>query len=238
MRDARRVLYTAAFPPLAGQCQLNAPDTLNVLLVEDDERLREEFERMVTAQPQLALIGSVGTVADARRALAKANVHVAIIDLGLPDGDGSELIEQLRETSPDVAVLVSTVFGDEAHVIRAIEAGARGYLLKDTSLEEFVRSIRMVHDGDAPLSPQIARHLLRRFKPADGPATQGNDGLTVREIDILTRVSQGFSVAETARLINISHHTVASHIKNIYGKLAVHNRIEAVNVARKKGLIR
>ncbi|WP_413195333.1 response regulator [Pararobbsia alpina] len=220
---------------------MNPPHTLRVLLVEDDERLREEFERMVDAQPELHLVGSVGTVADARRALLTARPDVAIIDLGLPDGDGAELIGLLRQTAPSVSVLVSTIFGDEAHVIHAIQAGARGYLLKDTSADEFLRSIRMVHEGDAPLSPQIARHLLARFAPPERSrvtSAADTDALTAREIDILKRISQGFSVAETARLINISPHTVTSHIKNIYGKLAVHNRVEAVNVARTKGLIR
>jgi DNA-binding NarL/FixJ family response regulator len=146
----------------------------------------------------------------------------------------------LRDSSPDTAVLVTTVFGDEAHVIRAVEAGARGYLLKDTTPEEFLRAVRMVHEGGAPLSPQIARHLLKRFAPAAQPnrAEPDIEALTSREIDILTRISQGFSVTETAQASGISHHTVTAHIKNIYGKLSVRNRVEAVNRARQRGLIR
>lgn len=217
---------------------MSAP--LRVILVEDDEPMREEFERMMRNEPQLSLLGSAGSVAEARRLLARDAPDVAIVDLGLPDGDGAQLIELLRRTRTGTAVLVSTIFGDEAHVIRAIEAGARGYLLKDASPEEFLRSIRMVHEGNSPLSPQIARHLLRRFAQPSVHETEGHpaEALTVREIDILTRISQGFSAAETARHINISPHTVTTHIKHIYGKLAVHNRVEAVNVARRKGWIR
>jgi DNA-binding NarL/FixJ family response regulator len=219
---------------------MNEARVLKVFVVEDDESMRCEFERMVRGQPQLALLGSSGSAVEARQLLVQTAPDVAIVDLGLPDGDGAELIELLRQTSPDTAVLVSTVFGDEAHVIRAIEAGARGYLLKDAAPDEFVRSIRMVYDGDAPLSPQIARHLLKRFagSTASRAASLEANRLTSREVDILTRISQGFSAMETAGLISISPHTVTTHIKNIYKKLAVRNRVEAVNEARRKGLIR
>lgn len=219
---------------------MTEPHLIRVFLVEDDDRMRAEFERMVQAHAQLSLAGSVASVAEAREPLLRASPDVAIIDLGLPDGSGAELIEMLQQNASGTAVLVSTVFGDEAHVIRAIEAGARGYLLKDTTLEAFAQSIQTVYEGGSPLSPQAARHLLKRFAPSVGDtrASEKPDGLTHREVDILTRISQGFSVVETARLLEISHHTVTTHIKNIYSKLAVHNRIEAVNEARRKGLIR
>jgi DNA-binding NarL/FixJ family response regulator len=215
---------------------------IHVLLVEDDDAMRAEFEIMVRANPEFLLTGSAATLAEAQALLRQGVPDVAIIDLGLPDGDGASLIDQLRRNAPDTAVLVMTVFGDETHVIRAIEAGARGYLLKDTSAEEFGRAIRMVHEGGSPLSPQIARHLLKRFVPAPAPHSPAPmqdkpDQLTPREIAILTRISQGFSVGETAVAMNISAHTVAAHVKNIYAKLAVHNRVEAVNHARHRGFI-
>jgi DNA-binding NarL/FixJ family response regulator len=216
---------------------------IGVLLVEDDAHMREAFERMIDTRPDLALVGSVTTIADAKARLAHIKPHVAIVDLGLPDGDGATLIEILRTALPDTAVLVSTIFGDEAHVVRAIEAGARGYLLKDTTLDEFARSILLVVSGDAPLSPQIARHLLKRFAPpasARKPVRTPADGqaLTPREVAILEQIACGFSVAETAAALGISAHTVATHVKNIYVKLAVTNRQRAVNEARLRGMIR
>jgi DNA-binding NarL/FixJ family response regulator len=217
---------------------------IGVFLVEDDAAMREAFERMVHAHPQLTLLGAATTIAEAQAALAGMHPQVAIIDLGLPDGDGDVLIESLRTSSPDIAVLVSTVFGDEAHVVRAIEAGARGYLLKDTTLDEFARSILLVVSGDAPLSPQIARHLLKRFAPpatdARKPSRAGKDAqnLTPREFAILEQIAYGFSISETAAMLNISYHTAATHVKNIYSKLAVTNRMQAVNEARRKGMIR
>ncbi|WP_322048632.1 response regulator transcription factor [Paraburkholderia sp. J67] len=215
---------------------------IGVFLVEDDPRMREAFERMVDLHPDLVLLGSVTTIADAKACLAHIAPNVAIVDLGLPDGDGASLIEFLRASLPDTAILVSTIFGDETHVVRAIEAGAGGYLLKDTTLDEFARSILLVVSGDAPLSPQIARHLLKRFappntvKPTRPPV--GAQDLTPREIAILEQIASGFSVAETAASLGISAHTVATHVKNIYAKLAVTNRQRAVNEARLRGMIR
>jgi len=217
-----------------------AGETIRIFLVEDDAAMRVEFERMVLAEPELVLAGSAWNLAEARELLRTREVDIVIVDLGLPDGDGAELIRELRDTAPATAALVTTVFGDEAHVIRAVEAGARGYLLKDTTPQEFVRAVRMVHEGGAPLSPQIARHLLKRFAPISTPNKSGpeEERLTPRELDILTRISQGFSVAEAAQASGISHHTVTAHIKNIYSKLSVRNRVEAVNRARQKGWIR
>ncbi|NDL61872.1 response regulator [Acerihabitans arboris] len=212
--------------------------SITVLLVEDDEPMRMEFESMVLSHPRLTLAGSVSTLSDAWTLLRHTVPDVAIIDLGLHDGDGIELIKSLQQQASRTAVLVATIFGDEAHVIRAIEAGARGYLLKDTSLDEFARAVELVHAGGAPLSPQIARHLLKRFEPVEkSSATARPDALTAREVDILRHISQGFTVAESARMLNISTHTVATHIKNIYSKLAVHNRVEAIIQARNQGLI-
>jgi DNA-binding NarL/FixJ family response regulator len=217
---------------------------VGVFLVEDDAPMREAFERMVDTHPQLTLLGTATTIAEARAALEHLHAQVAIVDLGLPDGDGDVLIESLRESSPDTAVLVSTVFGDEAHVVRAIEAGARGYLLKDTTLDEFARSILLVVSGDAPLSPQIARHLLKRFAPPAADtrkpprAAKDIQELTAREFAILEQIAYGFTVVETAAILKISHHTVTTHVKNIYSKLAVTNRMQAINEARRKGMIR
>ena len=201
--------------------------------------LRDEFERMVRAEPGLCWFGGAGSLQQARLLLAKGRPDVAVIDLGLPDGDGSELIAELAHGKPAVATLVATVFGDEAHVIRAIEAGARGYLLKDSPAAEFTRAITLVYQGGAPLSPHIAKHLLARLAPPAALVSQAQpEQLTGREADILSRIAQGFTVTETAEHLHISVHTAATHIKNIYSKLAVSNRVQAVNQARLRGLIR
>ena len=211
---------------------------LTVTLVEDDTPIREEFARMVGEDVGLKLLDAVGSCAEARRSFSFAQPDVALIDLGLPDGDGTELIADLARRSRHTSILVVTIFGDEAHVVRALRAGAHGYLLKDTPTAEFGRAIRAVSEGAAPLSPQVARYLLRSFAAPRMDAQRWLvEPLTPREKDVLMAVSQGLSVPETARRLDVAPSTVAAHIKSIYGKLAVHSRVEAVNQARARGLI-
>src|SRR5262245_64269773 len=200
---------------------------------------------MIDAAPGIALLDAVGSIAAARAALAAHGVpEILVIDLGLPDGDGTTLIEELAVSAPASSALVVTVFGDEGDVVRALEAGAKGYLLKDVTLEEFVRAIRLVRDGGAPLSPMIARHVLKRFAPQRPPRASPQakheeliESLTAREAEILQFIAEGKSVAETATAFNLSSHTVTTHVKRIYGKLAVNNRVQAVNRARATGQI-
>jgi len=212
---------------------------LGVTVVEDDAAIREEFVHMIRAEPDLQLLNAVGSCAEARASFALVRPDAVLVDLGLPDGDGTDLIAELAESSPHTSVLVVTVFGDEAHVVRALQAGAHGYLLKDTPTAEFGRAIRAVCEGASPLSPQVARYLLRRFAR---PGTEDGgpkllEPLTPRELDVLKAVSQGYSVPETARRLAVAPSTVAAHIKSIYGKLAVRSRVEALNRARDHGLI-
>lgn len=217
---------------------------ISVLVVEDDAALRGEFVAMIDATPGIELRAAVGDLAAARAALAAHGApDVLIVDLGLPDGDGTALISELAAAAPETCALVVTVFGDEGHVISALEAGAKGYLLKDATLDEFVRAVRLVHEGGSPLSPKIARYLLKRFAPTQPEAPKqppaeseaGAEKLTPRESEILGLIAEGNSVAATATALQLSPHTVATHVKHIYGKLAVSSRVQAVNRARATG---
>jgi DNA-binding NarL/FixJ family response regulator len=136
--------------------------------------------------------------------------------------------------------MVVTVFGDEEHVLGAIEAGATGYILKDSMPEEFVGLIKQLREGGSPISPVIARQLLKRFKPDAAvvdPRQSDDARLSPRESEVLSYIAKGFSFGEIARLLEVSQHTVTSHVKKIYQKLAVHSRGEAVYEAGKMGLI-
>lgn len=219
---------------------------ISVLVVEDDLALCYEFVAMIDATPGFALVDAVGSLSTARAALRKHGApDMLVVDLGLPDGDGAELIRELAESAPATCALVITVFGDERHVVRALEAGAKGYLLKDVTRDEFSRAIRLVHEGGVPLSPMIARHVLKRFSSAtqdSGSPPLGRGGkpveqLTPREAEILQMIARGHSVAETAAALQLSVHTVTTHLKHVYGKLAVRNRVQAVNRARAAGQI-
>jgi DNA-binding NarL/FixJ family response regulator len=208
-----------------------------ILIVEDDPTFRQRFAAIVTSCPAFSLIAAVGTCAEAIAALRKHSVDVLLCDLGLPDGDGADVVRQARRLHPQLDAMVVTVFGDEAHVMRSLEAGATGYLLKDSMPDDFIATIELLRAGGSPIHPTIARRLLQRFSnvaqpPADGPVT-----LTEREREVLQLVSKGYRAPEIAALLTISPHTVSSHIKNIYSKLEVSSRGEAVYEASRLRLI-
>jgi DNA-binding NarL/FixJ family response regulator len=214
-----------------------------VLLVEDDAPTREHLARAVEAQPGLALMGRAASLAEARTLLARETPDVLLADLGLPDGSGIQLIRELRARAPASAAMVITTFGDEKTVIAAIEAGASGYLLKDGSFAEIGAAVLELLAGGSPISPAIARHVLRRLQqegtegPPEPPDAQA-PRLTAREHEILTLIAKGFSFPEIAELLAVSPHTVTTHVRHIYEKLEVSSRASAVYEAVQLGLIR
>lgn len=214
----------------------------SVLLVEDQKPTRERIARVINGHPQLTLLAAVGDCAAARAQLQSSRPAVLLTDLGLPDGDGITLICETRASHPDTEIMVITVFGDERHVLGAIEAGATGYLLKDGTADYIGHSIMQLLAGGAPISASIARHLLRRFQKPENtaPAALEADAphMTEREQEVLRLVAKGFSYAEIAAVLTLSTHTVTTHVKQIYRKMAVHSRGEAVFEAVRRGLIR
>ncbi|MGH7805832.1 MAG: response regulator [Candidatus Binatia bacterium] len=209
-----------------------------VLLVEDDDATRAHLARVIAENPLLELLGAAGSCGEARRALADAEPDVLLVDLDLPDGNGVDLIRELKAKESPTESMVITVFGDESHVVSAIEAGATGYLLKDSSSEGIGRAIVELVGGGSPISPAIARHLLKRFRPVEPAATPELPALTDREHEVLVLLVKGFTYSEIADLLGISAHTVTSHVKHIYRKLAVGSRGEAVYEALNLGLVK
>jgi len=212
-----------------------------VLLVEDDAPTRRHLARAVEANPALALIGRASSVAEGRAALERETPDVLLTDLGLPDGSGIELIRELRRHAPGALAMVITALGDEKTVVSAIEAGASGYLLKDGSFDEVGAALLELLSGGSPISPSIARHVLRRLQREDeAPPEPAPDAprLTEREHEILTLIAKGFSFPEIAGLLSISAHTVTTHVRHIYEKLEVSSRASAVYEAVQLGLIR
>jgi DNA-binding NarL/FixJ family response regulator len=209
----------------------------SVLIVEDDPLTRRRLEAAVAAVPALRLVGSAGSAREARDAL-KTPPDVMLVDLDLPDGRGVDLIREARSIAAHTYVMVITVFADEQHVMEAIEAGAKGYLLKDGSPEYIGRSIGDLLAGGSPISPPIARYLLQRFQePPRAAARPEPSLLTARECEILTLVAKGFSVPEISDLLHISEHTVTTHVRHIYRKLEVSSRSQAIYEAVNLGLI-
>jgi len=178
--------------------------------------------------------------AEALKLAVQQPPDLVILDLGLPDISGIDVIRQLKTTHPGCDVLVVTTFGDERTITSALEAGADGYLLKGSPLEEMRRDIHSLRAGGSPLSPMVARQLLNRLqtKPADDRAVDADNGrLTRREHEILVMITKGFSYAETSQICGIAAATVHSHLKSIYRKLEVHSKTEAVYEARRRSLI-
>lgn len=213
--------------------------SVRVMIVEDEPELRRNFEAAVVADATLQLLAAVGTLAAARAQLRMQVPDVLLVDLGLPDGSGIELIREVARQHPQTDCLVVTMFGDDSHVLASIEAGASGYLLKDASAARIVAGIHEARAGGAPLTPSIARRILSRLRPtgAAGEPPPASP-LTAREIDVLQLVAKGLSFEEVGATLHLSTHTIVSHVKNIYRKLAVHSRGEAVFEARQLGLIR
>lgn len=211
--------------------------THRVLLVEDDEHTRQRLARIVGGLPALSLVAEVGTLADARTALATLHPTLLLVDLGLPDGEGAQLIREAC-TADDVQAMVITVFGDEQHVVNAIRAGATGYLLKDAGAQDIGRAITDLLAGGSPISPSVARYLLSHvLQPLAAPAADPLPRFSGRESDILNLVAKGLAYAEIGHALGISINTVGTHIKQIYRKLSVSSRGEAVYEAGQLGML-
>lgn len=212
----------------------------SLLIVEDDRQLREVLVADVAASAPGWSVLQADSVASGLGILGGQSIDVLFVDLGLPDGDGRQLIRECRAANPESDILVITVFADEDRVIQSLEAGATGYVLK-TDLPHYAgRLISVVESGGSPLSPSIARSLIARLHPqhASRSAPQAAPLLTSREDEVLRLCERGFRYAEIATLMSISVHTVNAHLKAVYSKLSVSSRAEAVFEARRSGLIR
>jgi DNA-binding NarL/FixJ family response regulator len=220
-----------------------APQACRILLVEDDAPVRERLARIIGEWSAAQLIGACGTLAEAMKAIHAQPLDLLITDLRLPDGHGVQAIRALRTEQPRAEAMVISVLADDRTVIEAIEAGASGYLLKDSDPINILDAITDLLAGRSPISSTIARTIVRRLS-GRGPAAEPMKGeedyprLTPREMDILWGIAKGLTYGELAERLQISNQTVPVHIKNIYRKLEANNRSEAVYEASRRGIIR
>jgi DNA-binding NarL/FixJ family response regulator len=216
--------------------------TCRILLVEDDPPVRERLARIIAQWPRTQSLTACATLADALQAIAGGPVDLLVTDLRLPDGHGVQAIQALRAAQPAAEAMVVSALADDGNVIDAIEAGAAGYLLKDSDPVDVIEAITQLLAGGSPISPSIARTIVRRLgaaaAAADAPARDAMRQLTAREMDILWGIAKGLTYGEIAQHLQMSRHTVPVHIKSIYRKLHVNNRSEAVYEASRRGLIR
>jgi DNA-binding NarL/FixJ family response regulator len=218
---------------------LDAGPSISVAMVEDEAGTRSRLARALEQAPRLCLAFTAATAGEMLDWLRDNSVDVLMVDLGLPDCSGLEVIRRCRVLSPGTEVMVITMFGDEASMMSAFEAGARGYLLKDGTEDDLARHVMSLHAGGSPMTPIIARQLLARLSrvPALPGKVEGSNTMTGREQDILVKLSRGYTYMEVANLLEIAPSTVQSHVKNIYSKLAVHSKAEAIFEARQLGLL-
>jgi DNA-binding NarL/FixJ family response regulator len=212
---------------------------IRTAIVEDDPASRKMIVSLLQADPNYVVVAEFAEGKAAIAALPQLALDIALVDIGLPDISGIEVIRNVKRVCPQCNVLVITTFGDEKTITSALEAGADGYLLKGTPLEELKRDIAALRDGGSPLSPMIARKLLNRLQTATAEEKPyaGETALTRREHEILQMIAKGFSYAETSTICGISAATVHSHLKSVYRKLEVHSKTEAVYEARRRKLI-
>ncbi|TXT35167.1 MAG: two component LuxR family transcriptional regulator [Comamonadaceae bacterium] len=217
------------------------------MLVEDDVYFQNALVTAIGDAPDMWITCVASNCAESFLALKQPQPDVLLVDLGLPDGSGLDVIRAAHAQWPCCAIMVSSDFCDESNVILSIEAGASGYLLKDSSSHRIVDEIRCLYAGGSPISPLIARQVLLRFRSHDKAAAPepqgasageaGKAALSERELEVLQLITRGFKVEEIAHLMQISRHTVRSFVRRIYAKLEVNSRTEAIYEARHQGLL-
>ncbi len=205
-----------------------------LIIVEDDADVRERLVQLITQHIAFELLATSATMTEGLAALEKYKPDILLTDLGLPDGSGIEIIKAIDRLHLNCEAMVISGFQDEHTVFDALEAGAKAYILKHDDSQKITDAILSMMKGGAPISPVIARLMLQRFKR---PQIEPLEALTERQSKILKLVSQGFSSKEIAEKLDISYYTVTTHIKNIYSKLQVNSRAEALHEATKLGLL-
>ncbi|MFV0679616.1 response regulator [Ottowia sp.] len=219
---------------------------VRVLLVDDDPHMRRVMAQELLADARINLVGQAGSLREGRRLMARHEFDVMLIDLNLGDGTGFQLIEAMKSLRPVAEAVVVSAMEDEEHAIHAFELGATGYLIKNSWFGSFSQAVLQVVNGGASITPNLARRLLRRLggqgsvQRSAAPKTDafnGADKLSEREREILRLVATGYTSGEIGKRLAISTQTVNTHIKNVYRKLQVRTRAQAVNQATVRGLL-
>lgn len=214
----------------------NYSETLiGVLIVEDNDATREGLVNLLESSEGFKCLNSFSSCEEALEKLDKFFPQIVLMDIGLKGMSGIEGVEKIKETYPSLTVLMLTVFDDEEKIFRAIKAGADGYILKKTEPQNILRSIREAYLGGSPITPSIAKKVLNEFSKQVKQAKKFD--LTETEIEILKYLVDGSSFEILAKKLDRSIHTVRSHVRNIYSKLYVHSKTEAVVKALKHRII-
>lgn len=197
---------------------------IKVGIIEDNKYMREGWKTFIDYEKDLCVVGSYGSCEDAFESDEINNIDLLIMDIGLPGMSGIEGVRYVREHHSEIFVVMATVFDDDEYIFEALKAGAVGYLMKKVTPDELVTAIRDAYEGGSPITPNIARKVINTFHEAGILADELND----RELQILKQLATGRSYAAIGKKIFLSVDGVRHHIRNIYQKLEVHSRSEAI----------
>lgn len=214
----------------------------NILILEDLPKIRAWLRQLVIDLFPHAIIAEVALVSEALKLAHSVKFDLALIDLGLPDGSGVDVVTSLREQQPGAQSVIVTIHEDDEHLFPALQAGAFGYILKEQTRELIIEQLGRMSRGEPPLSPSIARRVLSHFACSRKPSLPASElptvALTDRESEVLLRVAKGYTLPEIGAQLGLSRHTIADYVKQIYRKLNVSSRAEAALEAQRLGLFR
>ncbi|MFN8249607.1 MAG: response regulator transcription factor [Ferruginibacter sp.] len=199
---------------------------ISICIAEDLPEIRAALEKLVRAQPDMVLLSSSPSAEDAMPHIKEGQPDIVIMDINMPGMSGIDCIRKIKDDSPATQFMIFTVYENDEKIFDALAAGASGYLLKKTPPEKIIDAIKELYNGGSPMSTPIARKVINHFKEAKKP---GHEDLTNKENEILNLLSKGFLYKEIASQLSISVGTVTQHIHNIYEKLHVTNKTEAIN---------
>jgi NarL family two-component system response regulator LiaR len=214
-------------------------ETIRILIADDHAFVREGTRRILEQEPDLEVVAEAGDGEEAVKLACDLKPDVALVDVAMPRVDGIEATRRIKAQCPAVAVLVLSAYDDDQFIFGLLEAGAAGYMLKSVRGQEIVDAIRAVHAGESVLHPSVARKVLNRFAGVSGKPRERKslDLLTEREMDVLKMVTKGLSNKDIAEGLCLSVRTVQGHLANIFNKLRVSSRTEAVVHALKEGWV-
>jgi len=212
-------------------------ESIKILIADDHPVVREGLISMLSREVDFKVIGEAKDGVEAVKKSRELSPDVVLMDLRMPEMDGVEAMRQIRSTMPDIKFIILTTYSDDDYIFSGIEAGARAYLLKDAPREDLFKAIRSVYRGESLIQPVVASKLLDRFSQLSRRTPSGEE-LSERELEVLCLMAKGAANKEISAELNIAQSTVKTHITNIFQKLGVNDRTEAVTQALKKGLIR